>query len=582
MQSQTAAVNDPLLTVKKDPLYGLSEKSISIEGSTSNRNVTIINATSNGSNTAQNGGLAGQLTEFQFSTSSSKKIRFDTSALEVEFQVTGPTYNTLPGMQENGVSFIQYAGIAWNFFAAMISELQFIINGTQILNIQGGKRYLAAMMDYLLSTFSYDELENKEYIIAPFNEDKQYLFKYQVDDTRGNQYYDLGNTLRRYTNHALSPEYSFVSAGNAIAEVPTVSSGANDAGKNTIFFAKRACVNNRVFQRNDEPLRSFFLRYVNCISKAADPNKKFVIRVPVRDLLLGLNLGICNNIRSIQLKIRWTSDRTVYFENVSKDYIGTGVNAPPNPISDYTINQNLFITQARILLDEYVPNVGTELTSLNDKLDQKSDKIAFIDRDARLVNWSGDDVLFTNIKNLDHIFLTQFSNDCYLATEDANNDKGATSGQFYLFNSECDNNNNVKANYRYNSQELVTTDKKSVLTNMSMFYGNVQYPNGKLLEVVKNNQLNTTELYYEYLKAIGKLNGGQPAVTYEMFKNVMPFIMLKPFTNNAVRLGSGDLTLRLDGSSSQLKPGNRNFHCVISAHKFIEILTDGTTRIKEF
>ena len=64
----TQGTREPMLMTIKDPIYDLSQKQISIEGSTAKRGVEMITAISNGSIDKASGGLNSKQTTFRFST----------------------------------------------------------------------------------------------------------------------------------------------------------------------------------------------------------------------------------------------------------------------------------------------------------------------------------------------------------------------------------------------------------------------------------------------------------------------------------------------------------------------------------
>lgn len=98
------------------------------------------------------------------------------------------------------------------------------------------------------------------------------------------------------------------------------------------------------------------------------------------------------------------------------------------------------------------------------------------------------------------------------------------------------------------------------------------------------NNFNAAGLYYEYLKAIGKVGDrltGTP-IPKHLFAGTMPFIMLKPFANSALKLSdSKDIILRMTPASTYGQPVqtvNKQIWIILFEIASFRILPDGSVQ----
>jgi hypothetical protein len=163
-------------------------------------------------------------------------------------------------------------------------------------------------------------------------------------------------------------------------------------------------------------------------------------------------------------------------------------------------------------------------------------------------------------------------------------DYATSSGQFFLFNSESENDA-VKQYYILEADRSVgANEKRTVPKSISLHYGDISYPSDGPLELTSktSNRFNSTPLYYEYLKALGKVGDrltGNP-MSKRLFEKTMPIILLKPFANDAVKLSDAkDILLRM--TSSGVLPNldvDKNIWIVVFTLSSFRILPDGSVQ----
>lgn len=506
-------------TTVRDPIYSVSQKPVSIDSDTIRKSTRIIPASADGSASLPTASLAGRRTVFNFSNGTNQRMRWDTTVLEVDLLFSN--YH-VGAFDQPAVSAVP----SWNLFGRLVNAIKLNFNGSgvEIYNKANGY-YLADFTARMLRYYNLEQLNKKDDCLFTPIDDYEYLWARADSNMYGNGGANIESTT----------------AGTYI------NFGANGAGAALAAPVAVTFDNLKLTANLDSAKRRYF-KYMAADPVGSTNRQRFTtLRVPFIDLFPRFQ-GILKNLRSVQLEIVWESDPYLL------EYIGTS--------GDGAVH----IMNTRIVTDDYVMSSGQTMENLSDKMQGEADNISFLDPVCHMRQWSGNDLIITAQRNVDSIMIFQIASQCGLDVADAAI-TADSHGQFFLFNSEA-----AATHYRLSSAGAPAgaNSWKTVPTSVQLIYGDILYPQSPL-ELVKSAPamgntaaapaLNVAGMYNEFLKMQGKTGdrlNGYP-MTMELMGTTMPFIALKPFANDAIKLSdSKDIIIRMPGAAPTLQ---RNYNC---------------------
>lgn len=527
-------------TTIKDPIYDVTQKPVSVDSNTIRKATRIIPASSNGVGAvAVNQTLNGKITVFNWSNGNTQRMRWDTTCLEVSMVFTAAAANPAnPAL---------VCAPSWNMFGRMIERIKLNFNGsaTEIYNRTNGY-YLPDFTARMLRYYTLEQLNKKDDSIFTPIDDYEWMWV-RTNDAK---YDNGGNNVRSYTANPIVGGANYAKFSDAQPPVVTHCAAA------AAFF--------KPMPSTTTALTSAHLRFVKYVDvgpdNAADTSnlRTCTIRVPFCDLFPRFQ-GIMRNLRSVQLEIQWTSETAIM------DYIG-GTSAG-----------HVNIIQTRVITDDYVMSQGQSMENLSEKMAGEVDNICFLDPVVNNRNWLGNDIIITAQRNVDSVMAFQMLHQ--QEVEVTTHTHGTTSGQFALFNAES----TAVANRRYRADGIpdTTAGHRYMPQSIQLFYGDLLYPQQPVQLYTLHNNFDSTELYYEYLKMLGKVSDrltGYP-ITRDLFSGTMPFIALKPFANDAIKLSdSKDIILRMIQKGAAPSVANNGLWIILFECASFRILPDGSVQ----
>lgn len=486
-----------------DPLYDVLSKELAIDIDTQHKVSKKITASANGTGSVGSGKLNGKRTEFNFSNQGMDKMRHDTSRLNVGL-VFGDSAGTATATN---------CSPSWNLFGKLIKEITLTLNTTPVYSKTNGQ-YKACFTSRLLKHYSIEQLEKLGFLFTPIQGDRKYLRKYADSGV-----YDTSATILQADDDGYC---KFAAVDSDAASVATSSTAFWNVGVNKAGAAE--------------------LRQEKYIGSASH-NMTHVLSIPFADLFPRCT-GIPKNVRSVGISIEWTSD-TEILEYSSASSAG-----------------HVHIVKCDIDLDQYKLSTGQNMEALQEKMANESDHIAFYDTDVFTTDWTGNDIQRQSIKNLDSVMVMQFTDE----VKNFNSTSGSyyqSCGQLALCNLEGDS----ATDFRSNSYEVDSSVSVNP-SNIQIQYNDIVYPITPI-SLINSSHFDPSGIYYEYLKAFGKVGDRVtgPPMSYELFRETMPFIWLKPFSNNAIKLsGVGDLTIRMSQGSASVTSAIKTGRIHIISH----------------
>lgn len=516
----SAAPSAALYNPVHDAVFNVLSKQVAIDQDTQKKGTRRIPASSNGS--GEEGTLSrlnGKRTEFNFSNGSNYKMRWDTTRLNVgvKFLQDDTTKATAVGVAPS-----------WNLLSKLIRQITLNFNGhgTAIYNKSSAGDFKACFTSRLLRHYTLEELEKmSSFLFTPVAGDKMYL-----REMPNSGLYDNGcdvvqsSTAGTYIKFDATGGASVATSGAlAVFKGVALSAGAEERARRYIG--------------SDSHLRTH------------------VLSVPFCDLFPRFQ-GVPKNLRSVQMSIEWESDTDI-LENAGAS--STGV---------------VHIVSCEIVTDDHILSTGQSMATLNEKMAAEPDNICFIDTDIMTYQWSGADIIKPSVRNLQDVMIMQFADDVTTAVGTSGG-RYQSCGQLLLANGQT-----LSGSGRRVSSQEINSNYADVPSSVQIEYGDVQYPNSPI-NMLNGHHFDSSAIYYEYLKALGKVAdrmNGSP-LPRDLFASTMPFIWLRPFANDAVKLSDAkDLIIKMSGSSSSvsssLKTGD--IKVIIFQLKCFRIAVDGT------
>lgn len=414
----------------------------------------------------------------------------------------------------------------WNLLGSLISEMTLTFNGSgSPIYTKANGQFKPCFTSRLLRHYTLEQLNKMDdFIFTPVDGDSAYIY-----DSASDLGYRV-STAVVHTDTTQKYAYPTYAAGTE-AFVGTDLNGFHGAHE----------------------------RYKRwCNQGTGSHLMKHVISIPFADLFPRFQ-GVPKNLRSVGLSIEWNS-ATALMEECSSTSAGA-----------------VCIIGADIVTDDYIMSAGQSMESINDKMKAEPDIIGFIDTDCQKFVWTGADIIKPSVRNLDSVMIMQFADD--VALNLSGGKAYTSSGQFMLCNGEAETANT----YFRTRSDIVDTDIKSGPKSLQIQYGDVFYPPSPITLTV-GDYLNTTELYFEFLKATGKVSdrlNGAPLPKW-LFSSTMPFALLKPWSGNAGKLSDArDLVVSMPEYETLVGGANKTdqIWVICNVLKTVKIAVDGTVSV---
>ena len=199
-----------------------------------------------------------------------------------------------------------------------------------------------------------------------------------------------------------------------------------------------------------------------------------------------------------------------------------------------------------IVTDAYTPQHSEAGTILAEKMHEgKQDILPYLETVQFKMNYTANsDIVVPSVQHFDSVIIFQPCRSINNATNsylnngqavEANQRAYTSWGQFLLFGNSAADAGLLKTT----ADSPVGTPAGSLagITSVQMLLGGKCYPSSPIQCSKSQNGvtcLDPSGLYYEYLKGIGKLGMRDlhAAMPYDVFRTTMPFIYLRPWSDN--------------------------------------------------
>jgi len=290
------------------------------------------------------------------------------------------------------------------------------------------------------------------------------------------------------------------------------------------------------------------------VAELASRETKFI---SFQDLFPRFPACIMNNLRKIQLEIVWRNHSVRGMEH--------GVGAAGT--------ECYLITNAEIVTDYYVLAPATQITEINQKASQAVDNVAYLNTQVLDYTYTGGDIIISGLKNIDSVMVMQ------MARGQVNVDStviGQSCGQFMLVSAGA---TSATTTFPDNESEAGAAGTLVPLTSAQLQLGEITYPPQEL-SIINDGSPDLGHLYQEYLKCLNVCaSRTSKPIPFGVFKSTLPFVCLKPWSNNAPHLSreGRDLILRL--RSALPAAAGRNVAIVVFKTMVMQVTPDSSVSI---
>ena len=476
-----------LLVDVNDPLYSTFQNSVPIDKDTNNKSVQILPPVAGNdasSSAASSPTVMSDVQSFSFNPASPySRIRLDTSVLRQYFTVA-----KADGDAPSNVK------LPWNFIAHLFNRWSISINNNHISTKNSEDEVMTDFTTKILCNLNKDV---GKYMVFMPDEDECYSVPLSTDskavfvDTE--PIVDSGNE-----------NYKIIQAPNDDADETITTSGTANVAYNAA---------------NKELLKSIKIKQLKSLK-----HRLYCVDIPLY-FFIGIK-GISNNIRNIQLEINNKGEAL----NILDKFNGVSSDG------------KVFLKKQRIICDVYNVSSVQDFQSASTKNANVDEHFVHYDTYLNRVTLSGSQsVIINNKKNVDRAVIYNFGFG-QKATIGATVSTTLTynPGDMYIpFSGHAEeaqadaDGASTKGQLLYATQQRNTANGRT-LKNVQMSIGNLIYPPQALEFTDSENRLDLTSVYEEYLKATDTFDNFtvSPLVTWEQFNKTLPFIMLKPWSNN--------------------------------------------------
>jgi len=271
-------------------------------------------------------------------------------------------------------------------------------------------------------------------------------------------------------------------------------------------------------------------------------NRRFKLVIPLRDAL-GIRLPDCspNNLRSMQLSIQWSDDRT---EKPFCRFRYLGV--APLPAVQVNPACSVSVVSINLLVASNVMSGSETASSVQDKMAEKMDILGFLAPQPMRLNPSTD-MIFGSVANMQHVFIMQsaFQKSNGIATP--NKIENSDCLQLVPFNA-----------YRSAVPQIIASIDSTTIVNppqgVSIAYGSIaQFPTPPINLSGGTLGIPMDEAKYQYDMVIDRVSRRDlvACVDKRDMQRTMFFIALKPFSSESLTLTrvAKDLLVRMTSLS---------------------------------
>lgn len=524
-------------------VYKAFDSSIGIDKDTHHKSTRLIPPSSglSSADTATNH-FNGKMVNFLFSANTSNsKLRWDTSGLLVDLRFTSTT-NT------EAASASTHVSPPWNLWGALVDSLVLKFNDTQVYYQTQNGAYLIDFTTRMLKEYTWEQLNKMDDVLfTPIGDD---LY------------------ISAEANSANYDPSGFVDSAGAqahatIGAVPLIAAATSSAKlmrhvkiDDHVFDSTHAGSYNWGDIPNCEKRR---LKYIG----SASHTKKHHMFIPFSVLFPRMQ-GCFKNLRKVEISIIFNSS-TDLLEKSSSDGAALG---------------HVHVMKCMVVTDDYVLSTGQSLESLDDKVHNETDKVAFYNPFVHNRVWNGTDLLITTRTNVESVMMISpcRTSDRNLVNVDANRTYGS-SGQFVLFSAHA-------------PTTTVMTQANAIpvagchqINTVQIQLGSQTYPINPI-NVDGGTQFDASQLLLYHDMACGKVSDRLTGsmIPYRYFAETMPFVHLKLFDNNAAKLSEAqDIIIRTTGgdlAASADAAGNNRIYIVTYELLTYEIGVDGSVATK--
>lgn len=523
----------PTFKYSEDPLYDLSSKTVMADQSTQFRQLRRIDSPSSSSASFASP-LKQDEIQFQISNGSNSRIRLDTSCLCMQIYLTNAEGNGLPTS----------AGIPWNLFGEMIQSISLNINdqSDNIFDKVKGD-YKHHFTSTMLKTFSLQDLNNLgQFVFTPVG----------------------------------AKEYSVQLAKGALYDLDTIQTIGG-----TSMTAKKKSDDFTLVTGNADSVRTIYTidgeqkeRFKNALPETDSYKTPITLRVPW-SIVFGFGPCLPRNIWKIMIKMQLSCNSDGKFVNLLED------------LSKDTARAHVRCTKVWCELDTYIPAISEITQAIADKKSGTPDIISIMDTDVKYVTLNSvgkNQLSFIGQRNVDSILIYQRAAECTSGSSDADAVIYTSVGEFSI--------GNMKSYAAANSY-IKKADHASIATagepidDISITYGHITYPPQPLSLTSKdsagtNNIFDPSAAYAEYLKATGRYPYDMTgAISYNLFRSVMPFVMLSPWSRgNGIHISKEAVQLDVSITRPSQHTSNKFVIC-ISKLKTAYIAADSTGHVSQ-
>lgn len=595
---------------RDDALLEVSSGQIPADSSTTGRSSIAFPAQTNGSgslNQPLNDGT-GKTTTFRLDTNPSQPFRWSTMGLRIRGKITkyqdttanAPIVGGPSGSREGhqGRADQPYDSIDTFALAAAISQVRLQINGTNVWASTPGQ-YMATFMAGMLTNHSRQSLEHHPALFGPIFDDVLTAASARNGDaTAGTPI--VGKTLGSGTpeephrpgdvDTSGGPYFHMTqTALTAGAVAPSGTPPTGGGAGITEFVSNGSYTSNFTYtpQYNLASSENAMKRARKWIGQ--ESLRRTVERIiPLADLTNIRVNGVLNNVRSIMLEIVWNNQdiMTHFSQPTCKGALGNPITGVPATEVMATQTWSQFnITNADIITDQYILSSYAFQGVAAEKLEGGVTRMPFEYIEVATQPFTANNqIVLPGKNNLQRLMVMNFAkgqsngqtgNLAVTNSGTKNMVYNAWSQLLWIGNSAC-----TDSNYPWmrRTNDETISGATAPATSIGITYNGMNYPMSDIITSPDNISFVGDVLYGEYLKAVARYDKHEctAAVDYETFCRTMPFLCVRPWSENGVHLSQsgGTLVIRPTGGVS-----GTNLHIVTMCIKTAEIDTNGACRM---
>jgi len=518
---------------------------------------------------------------FNMSGTQLKSLRFNSCALRMDmiFCKENDPNASLPTTRStnlplNAIPETNFNVPSWEMTGNLIEQVELYINGGLIY--KSSENYGQEFTAGLLRNHSYESLNSLEHTLFCPVFDSSYTAATDQDDIRVDAIAHTeaenpaGAIVEIESNHFAPRPIASVGVSPAKPYILGQNEEEPVAGAEATFDADTIPgVNYRLNKFADgDNLR----KRAELWCRGPNTHLKVITKIiTFADLVPRLPDGVFRNMRSLRLDVKFsnTYDHLMHTTTL----IPTGDDPATRLQPAYALGQinaagrtyrgECRVTRADLLLDYFHPDAISEINSVTDKVEGKDDIIPMLV--PQLSQWNfvaGSDLVLPHYNNVDSVLIWKPLRNTFDARRTVAAPEALvyqSNGQFALFNTTTTTADSTEANSTF-------------IRGVQVRFNQIPYPQS-MLETVSGNFFNATRLYYEYRRAIRRLNriDGSPSIPFEYFAKTMPMIWLRPFQDHAPAVNQKcQLTISCtDGTSEP------NVSVIIWRYKIVRLTADG-------